>query len=133
MVYIGETGRSARERLNEHIRKNARQCHTAYRIVARWAYGFRRAREDVHEKRGAGRSDDVYVNSVRALLEEHSCWTCIELAREVGAVLHILKKKLKTRKICARWVPHRGGFSPQDKYIIHLKNFIQEYNVERPN
>ncbi|PSN32984.1 hypothetical protein C0J52_23692 [Blattella germanica] len=70
-----------------------------------------RGREDVHQKRGAGRQqsarDDVHVNAVRALLEEHHCWTCIELAREVGVapgtILHILKKKLKLRKICARW------------------------------
>ena len=81
-----------------------------YHIV--WAYAFRGGREDVHKKRGADRpqsaSDVVYVNAVRALLEEHRCWTCIELAREVGiapgTILHILKK-LKMRKICARWVP----------------------------
>ena len=40
---------------------------------------------------------------------KNRCWTCIELAREVGyspdMILHILKKKLKMRKICARWVP----------------------------
>ena len=40
------------------------------------------------------------------------CWnnTCIEQAREVGiapgTILHILKKMLKMKKICARWVPH---------------------------
>ena len=66
--------------------KNARQCHTAlteacgretspYRTMARWAYAFLRGRDDVHQKHGAGRlqsaSDDVHVNPVRALLEEH--------------------------------------------------------------
>ncbi|KAJ4430876.1 hypothetical protein ANN_19467 [Periplaneta americana] len=66
--------------------KNARQCHTAlleacgretspYRTVARWAHAFRNEREDVHQKRGAGRpqsaSDDVHVNAGRALLEGH--------------------------------------------------------------
>ncbi|PSN45363.1 hypothetical protein C0J52_06520 [Blattella germanica] len=82
--------------------------------MARWANAFRRGRGDVNKKRGAGRlqsaSDDVHVNAVRALLEEHCYWTCIELAREVGVapgtILHILKKKLNLRKICARWVPH---------------------------
>ena len=88
--------------------------------MARWANAFRRGREDVHQKRGAGRQqsarDDVHVNAVRALLEEHRCWTCIELAREVGVapgtILHILKKKLKMKKICARWVPqsYRGNY-----------------------
>ena len=68
--------------------KNAGQCHTAlleacgretlpYRTAARWANAFRRRREDVHQKRGAGRphsaSDDVYVNAVRAELEQHRC------------------------------------------------------------
>ena len=51
----------------------------------------------------------VYVNAVRALLEEHLCWTCIELAREVGiapgTILHILKK-LQMSNICAQRVPH---------------------------
>ncbi|PSN32627.1 hypothetical protein C0J52_22380 [Blattella germanica] len=110
---------------------NARQCYTElleacgketlpYRTVARWANAFRRGREDVHQKRGASRPqsarDDVHVNAVRALLEELRCWTCIELAREVGVapgtILHILKKKLKMRKICARWVPqsYRGNY-----------------------
>ncbi|PSN53204.1 hypothetical protein C0J52_04500 [Blattella germanica] len=103
---------------------NARQCHTElleacgkqtlpYCTVASWANAFRREREDVHQKRGVGRPqsarDDVHVNAVRALLETYRCWTCIELAREVGVapgtILHILKKKLKMRKICARWVP----------------------------
>ncbi|KAJ4441535.1 hypothetical protein ANN_11391 [Periplaneta americana] len=79
--------------------KNARQCHTAfleacgretslYRTLVRRAHAFRNGREDVHQKLGAGRpqsaSDDVHVNVVIALLEEHRCWTCIELAREVG-------------------------------------------------
>ena len=49
---------------------------------------IRRDREDVRVKRGDGRPqsacDDVRVNALRALLEEHRCWTCIELAREVG-------------------------------------------------
>ena len=40
------------------------------------------------KNRGTGRqqsaSDDVHVNVVRALLEEHRCWTCIEIAREIG-------------------------------------------------
>ena len=80
-----------------------------YRTVARWAYAFRREREDVHKKQQSA-SDDVHVNAVKALLEEHSCWTYIELAREdgiaPGTILHILKKKLKMRKICGRWVPH---------------------------
>ncbi|PSN37524.1 hypothetical protein C0J52_14902 [Blattella germanica] len=92
---------------------NARQCHTElleacgketlpYRTVARWANEFRRGREDDNKKRGAGRpqsaSDYVHVNVVRALQEEHRCWTCIELAREVGVapgmILHVLMKKL---------------------------------------
>ena len=63
------------------------------------------------KKHGASRprsaSDVVHVNAIRALLEEHHCWTCIELARKVGiatgTILHILKKKLKMRKFCARW------------------------------
>ena len=62
-----------------------------YRTVARWAYVFDRGREDVHQKRGAGRlqsaSDDIHMNTVRALLEEHLCWTSIELAREVEIAL----------------------------------------------
>ena len=66
-------------------------------------------RDDVHKKCGADRlqsaSDDVHVNAVRALLEEHRCWTCIALARKVGIALHILQK-LNMRKICALWVPH---------------------------
>ena len=88
--------------------KNAQQCHTAlleacgretlpYRTMARWVYAFHRGREDVHQKRGAGRSqsasNDVHVNAARALLEEHNC-TCIELARVVGiasgTIFHIL-------------------------------------------
>ena len=88
--------------------KNARQCHTAlleacgretlpYRSVGRWAYAFRRGREDDYQKRGAGRSqsacDEVHVKAVTALLEEHNC-TCIELARVVGiasgTIFHIL-------------------------------------------
>ena len=86
-----------------------------YRTVARWAYVFRRGRKDVHKKLGVGRSQSVsgdeYVNAARALLEEHRCRYCsIKLAREVGiapgTILHILKKKLKMRKICSRWVPH---------------------------
>ena len=44
----------------------------------------------------------MHVNTVRTLLEEHRCWTCTELAREVGiapgTILHILKKKLKKGK-----------------------------------
>ena len=56
--------------------------------MARWAYAFRRGREDVRKKSRAGRkqlsSDNVHVNAIRALLEEHHCWTCIELVREVG-------------------------------------------------
>ncbi|KAJ4441030.1 hypothetical protein ANN_10879 [Periplaneta americana] len=59
-----------------------------YRTVARWAHAFRNGMEDVHQKHGAGRpqsaSDDVHVNAVRALLKEYRCWTCVELAREVG-------------------------------------------------
>ena len=105
--------------------KNARQGYSGllevcgretlpYRTVARWANAFPRGREDFNLKRGAGRpqtaSDDVHANAVRALLQEHRCWTCIELARQVGIVpgtfLHILKKKLKVRKICARWISH---------------------------
>ena len=105
--------------------KNVRQCHTALRklvietlsycTVARWAYAIRRGREDVHKKRGAGRpqsaSDDVHENAVRELLEEHRCRSCsVKLAREVGiapgTILHILRKKIKMRKICSRWVPH---------------------------
>ena len=69
---------------------NARQCHTELleacgketspcRTVARWANAFRRGMEDVHQKCGAGRPqssrDYVHVNAVRALLEEHRCWT----------------------------------------------------------
>ncbi|KAJ4425542.1 hypothetical protein ANN_27736 [Periplaneta americana] len=62
-------------------------------------------------KNGASRlpsaSVDVHVNAVRALLEEHRCWTYIELAGVVGiapgTILHILKKKLMMRKII-------GGF-----------------------
>ncbi|KAJ4442993.1 hypothetical protein ANN_04641, partial [Periplaneta americana] len=73
-------------------------------------------REDVQQKRGVGRpqliSDDVHVNAVRALLEKHCCWTCIELTREVriapGTILHIFTKKLKLRKICARSCEESG-------------------------
>ena len=71
--------------------KNPRQCRTAlleacgtetlpYRTVSRWAYAFRRGREDVHQKHGASRlqstSEDVHVNAIRAPLEEYRCWTC---------------------------------------------------------
>ncbi|PSN58357.1 hypothetical protein C0J52_12991 [Blattella germanica] len=111
---------------------NARQYHTElleacgketlpYRTMARCVNAFRRRREDVHQKRGAGRPqsarDDVHVNAVRALLEEHHCWTCIKLTREVGVapgtIFHLLKKKLKMRKICAPWVPQ----SYKGKYL----------------
>ena len=62
------------------------------------------------KKRGAGRqqsaSDDVHVKAIRALMEEHRCWTCTEIARDVvnslDTILYILKKKLKMKKICAR-------------------------------
>ena len=46
-----------------------------YHIVPRLS--GQREGEDTHKKRGAGRpqsvSNDVHVNAVRALLEEHSC------------------------------------------------------------
>ncbi|PSN51982.1 hypothetical protein C0J52_18907 [Blattella germanica] len=80
--------------------------------MARWANAFRRGREDVHQKRGAGRPqsarDDVHVNAVRALLEEHPR----EVGVAPGTILHILKKMLKMRKICTQWVPqsYRGNY-----------------------
>ena len=47
----------------------------SYSCRVRWAYVFRRGTEDVHKKHGAGRpqspSDNVHVNAVTALLEEH--------------------------------------------------------------
>ena len=91
--------------------KIAPQYHTAlmeacgretltYRTMAGWAYAFHRGREDLHKKRGAGRpqsaSDDVHVNTVRALLEEHRCWTCIELARDGIHCLHDLWRWILT-------------------------------------
>ncbi|KAJ4430430.1 hypothetical protein ANN_22646 [Periplaneta americana] len=129
--------------------KNARQCHTAlleacgretspYRTVARWKHAFRNGREDVHQKRGDVRSqsasDDVYVNSVRALLQEHRCWTCIELAREVGiapgTILHVLKKQSKMRTICARWVPHNFKVENMWQRIETARLHLERYGRE---
>ena len=43
------------------------------------------------KKRGVGRpqsaSDDAHVNADRTLPEEHSCWTCTKLARELELLL----------------------------------------------
>ena len=74
-------GRYEREMMQIARGKNARQCHRAlleafgretlpHRTVARWANAFRRGREDLHKKHGAGRlqseSDYVHVNAVWA-------------------------------------------------------------------
>ncbi|PSN34458.1 hypothetical protein C0J52_20176 [Blattella germanica] len=64
------------------------ECFTNYTMKSCGCVTFfMPRREDVHQKRAAGRlqsaRDDVHVNAVKALLEEHRCWTCIELAREV--------------------------------------------------
>ena len=99
--------------------KNARQCHSAlleacgretlpYCTVATWAYALHRGREDVNKKNvevaDCNQQLMLCMGMLRALLEEHRCWTCIGLAREVGiapdTILRILKK-LKIRKICA--------------------------------
>ncbi|PSN49948.1 hypothetical protein C0J52_18202, partial [Blattella germanica] len=59
-----------------------------------WRKYLEQGREDVHQKRGAGRPqsarDDVHVNAVRALLEEHPR----EVGVAPGKILHILKKKM---------------------------------------
>ena len=101
-----------------------------YRTVASWAKTFCRGRE---AGRPQSECDCVHVNAVRALLEEHRCWTCIELAEKVGiapgTVLHKLKK-LEMRKFCARWVPYNlkeeNTWQRVETTRLHLERYGRE-------
>ena len=68
------------------------------------------------------------------LLEDHLCWTCVELTREVGIapgmILHILKKKLKMKKICARWVPHNVKQENMWQRIETARLHLEHYGCE---
>ncbi|PSN50714.1 Uridine 5'-monophosphate synthase [Blattella germanica] len=79
-------------------------------------------REDVHQKHGAGRPqsarDDVHVNAVRALLEAHRCWTCIELAREVGVAPACME-------MCEKHKDFVVGVVCQTPSLIHSPGQIQ--------
>ena len=76
----------------------------------------------------------MHVNAVRALLEEHRCWTCIELAREVriapGTILHILKRKTKVRKMFARWVPHKFKEENMWRRMETTRSHLERYGRE---
>ena len=93
------------------------------------------------KKRGAGRpqtaGDDMHVNAVTALLEKQRCWNSIELARQIGiapaAIFHILKKKLKMRKNCARWDPHKlkeeNVWQRMETAKLHSERYGREASV----
>ena len=100
----------------------ARQCHHGlqqacgasalpYRTVARWVRAFKEGHENVSDMPRSGHPPvcDEDVQTVSVLVEADRNFSIRELAQETGlaplTVLHILKDRLRMRKIASKWVP----------------------------
>src|SRR5258705_9343629 len=84
------------------------------RTVQRWVAAFKKGRTSAEKMGGPGRprtcANAKHVTAVRNLLKHDRRWTCTEVANQVGisnkAAHTILTKKLRLRKIAAKWIPH---------------------------
>ena len=79
---------------------------------------------------------EVQVAVIEHCLTDKRCWTVAELSTHSGiselSVFHILRKDLKLRKLCAKWVTHPlGKVQKWTRYKtchINLERFQHEGN-----
>ena len=103
--------------------------------VSRWTKKFWEGLENVENKPGTGRKVSNSTKNVevkiKKLLEINARDTIRELAKAVGIssskVHFILRKRLCTRKISARWSPHLLSDDKKRARVTYAKNILKLY------
>ena len=88
--------------------------YVSYSTVAEWLQRFRRGRisskDDLRMGRPTTVVTDKNIDAVGMLIKENPHISIRHIAWEVdlsyGVVSSIIHEELKTKKLCARWIPH---------------------------
>ncbi|GFX70267.1 histone-lysine N-methyltransferase SETMAR [Trichonephila clavipes] len=106
--------------------------------VRKWMRAFKDGRENVHDEPRSGRpsviTDDL-INALDENIREDRRFTISTLALEFPNVgrttLHkVVSKKLKFRKLCARWVPRLLTEEHKLKRMACALDFLDRYHKE---